>query len=133
MFVLWGDLAAVSLYLEGAVGKGDRLISRVCCDRTRGNGFKLKERSFRLQRRKKFFIIRVMRHWHRLPREVVDASSLKTLQVRLEGLSACCSCGCPCLAERSSNRWPLKVPSNSHHSVILSCWEGFKEDYYRLA
>ena len=48
MFVLWGDLAAVSLYLEGAVGKGDRLISRVCCDRTRGNGFRLKERRPRL-------------------------------------------------------------------------------------
>ena len=31
-------------------------------------------------------MIRVVMHWHRLPREVVDAPSLETLKVRLEGL-----------------------------------------------
>ena len=36
--------------------------------------------------RKKCFRIRVVRHWHRLPREVVDVLSLETLKVRLEGL-----------------------------------------------
>jgi len=35
--------------------------------------------------RKKFFTIIVVRHWHRLSREVVDASSLETLKVRLDG------------------------------------------------
>ena len=30
----------------------------------------------------KFFTIRVMMHWHRLPREVVGAPSLDTLKVR---------------------------------------------------
>jgi len=35
--------------------------------------------------RKKFFIVRVVRHWHRLPREAVDAPSLETLKVRLDG------------------------------------------------
>ena len=34
---------------------------------------------------KKFFTIRAVRHWHRLPREVVDALSLETLKVRLDG------------------------------------------------
>ena len=35
--------------------------------------------------RKKFFTIRAMRHWHRLPREVVGAPSLEKLKTRLDG------------------------------------------------
>lgn len=50
-----------------------------------GNGFKLKERILKLDTRMKFFIIRVVRLWNRLPREKVDAPSLETLKVRLEG------------------------------------------------
>ena len=52
---------------------------------TRGNSFKLKEGKFRLDRRKKLFTMRVVKHWKRLPREVVDAPSLATFQVRLDG------------------------------------------------
>ena len=50
-----------------------------------GNGFKLKEGRFRLDIRKKYFTIRLMRHRSRLPREVVDTPSLQTLKVRLDG------------------------------------------------
>lgn len=45
-------------------------------DRTRGNGFKLKETKFQLAIRKKS-LLRVVRHWKRFPRGVVDALSLE--------------------------------------------------------
>ncbi|KAK4825547.1 hypothetical protein QYF61_000124 [Mycteria americana] len=72
-------------YIKGACKKdGERHFTRVCSDRTRSNDFKLKEGRFRLDIRKKFFTMRVVRHWNRLPREVVDAPSLEVLNVRLD-------------------------------------------------
>ena len=71
---------------EGAYRKaGEELFTRACRERTRGNGFKLKEGRFRLDIRKKFFTMRVVRHRHRLSREAVDAPSLEVLKVRLDG------------------------------------------------
>ncbi|PKU34471.1 pol- hypothetical protein [Limosa lapponica baueri] len=52
---LQGDIIAAFQYLKGAYKKdGDKLFSRACCDRTRGNGLKLKDGRFRLDIRKKF-------------------------------------------------------------------------------
>jgi len=64
---------------------GNELFSRACYNRTTRNGFKLKEGRFRVDIRKKFFTMRVMKHWNRLPREAVEAPSLEPFKARLDG------------------------------------------------
>ena len=52
---LRGELIAAFQCLKGACKKdGNKLFSRARCDRTRGNGFKLKEDGFRLDIKKQF-------------------------------------------------------------------------------
>ena len=66
---LWGDLIAAFQFLKGSYRKaGEGLVVRTGIDKMRGNGFKLQEGRFRLDIRKKFFTVRVVRHWDRLPR-----------------------------------------------------------------
>ena len=81
---LWGDLIVAFQYLKGAYKQeGEWLFMRVDSDRTRGNGFKLRQGRIRLDIRWKFFTQRVT-HWNRLPKEVVDAPSLEAFKARLD-------------------------------------------------
>jgi len=81
------DLTAAFQCLKSAYMKdGDGLFSRAWCDRKRGNGFKQKEGRYRLDVRKKFFTIRVVKHSNRLPRQVVDAPCWKHSRTGWTGL-----------------------------------------------
>lgn len=65
---LLGDLIAAFQYLKEAYRQaGEGLFTRAWSDRTKGNDLKLKGGRFRLDIRKKFFTLRVMRHQSRLP------------------------------------------------------------------
>ena len=52
----------------------------------RENGFKLEEGRFKLNIRKKFFTVGVLRHWIRLPSEVVDTPYLEAFKASLDGV-----------------------------------------------
>ncbi|GAB0179185.1 hypothetical protein GRJ2_000383800 [Grus japonensis] len=80
---LWGDLIVSFQYLKGPTEKleGD------CLHRhgVTGQAFNLKEGRLKLHIRKKFFTVRVVKHWNLLPSEVVDAPSLAVFKAGLDG------------------------------------------------
>jgi len=83
---LRGNLIALCslLGLGGSGEGGAELFSLGSSDGMRGNGSKLHWGRFRLDFRKRFFTERVVKHWNRLPGEVVDAPSLPVLKRHLD-------------------------------------------------
>ena len=61
-----------------------RLFSVMHSDWTRSNGLKLERRKFCTNMWKNFFMVRVTEHWNRLPREVVESSSMEIFRTWLD-------------------------------------------------
>jgi len=84
---LRGELFALYNFLRKGSGEGGAdLFSLVSSDRTHGNGSNLCLGRFRLPIRKHFFTERVVKHWIRVAREVVNVPCLSVFKRHLDSV-----------------------------------------------
>ena len=82
---LRGNLIALYSFLRREVGeRGADIFSLGSSKRTHGNGSKLHWGRFRLDIRNAFFTERVVKHFNRLPKEVVSALCLSVFKRHLD-------------------------------------------------
>lgn len=78
-------LTAALQDLKGVYKKGGGWpFTRTWSDKTKQNVFKLNESRFRLDFRKYFITVRIVRHWYMWHREVVDVPLLEVFKARLD-------------------------------------------------
>lgn len=99
---------------------GARVLSAVFVDRTRCNKHKLEIRKFHLNERKHYYlffsIVRVIKHWNRLPREVMKFGFW--LKSRWLWSQTICP-GWHCFESWGWTSWSEELLSNLNHSMIL--------------
>jgi len=83
---LRGDLTTLYHYQKGGCSKVDiSLFSHAAMDRMRRNSLKLHQERFRIVIRKNFFTESFIKHWNRLPREMVESASPEVFKRYIDG------------------------------------------------
>lgn len=81
-----GEAIAVSQCLQEGCNKvRGKCFNRSCCDRRSSNGFKLREDWYRLDIRREFHTVKVVKHWIGLPSDEGDVPPLEIFNTRLDG------------------------------------------------